>query len=222
MMQQALGVPAEAIRPGLTSERDDPDLELIRSIAAGRRDALATLYERFATPLYRFILQRLGQDRELAEEVLQDVMLAVWQGAGRFRGDSRALTWLFGIAHRQALQARRRRTSRLRHEWDPADDSSPISRTPSAMGAPRELAEADLEAEELRRAVARLPEDMRIALDLTLGEGLTCQEAAAVLHVATGTVKSRLFRGRALLREALASAAPAAQPASAAQVEEGR
>ena len=45
MMQQALGVPAEAIRPGLTSERDDPDLELIRSIAAGRRDALATLYE---------------------------------------------------------------------------------------------------------------------------------------------------------------------------------
>ena len=87
------------------------------------------------------------------------------------------------------------------------------------MAAPRELAEADLEAEELRRAVAQLPEDMRIALDLTLGEGLTCQEAAAVLHVATGTVKSRLFRGRALLREALASAA---QPASATQVEEGR
>ena len=208
-MQQALGVPAEAIRPGLTSQRDDPDLELIRSIAAGRRDALAALYERFATPLYRFILQRPRQDQALAEEVLQDVMLAVWQGADRFRGDSRALTWLFGIAHRQALQARRRRNSRLRHEWDPSTASGPPPRSLEALPTSRQLAADALETEELRRAVAALPEDMRLALDLTLVEGLTCQEAAEVLQVAPGTVKSRLFRGRALLREALAVSLPA-------------
>jgi RNA polymerase sigma factor (sigma-70 family) len=203
-MQQALGHPAEVIRPAVPATRDDPDQELIRSVAAGRRDALATLYERFGTTLYRFILQRLGQDQELAEEVLQDVMLAVWQGAGRFRGDSRALTWLFGIAHRQALQARRRRASRQRHEGDSADDTG--AARPSAAGiSARQLAEAGLEAEELRRAVARLPEDMRVALDLTLVEGLSCREAAEVLQVATGTVKSRLFRGRALLREALSA-----------------
>lgn len=206
-MQQVLGVPVEAsTRPGLVVERDDPDLELIRAIAAGQRDALATLYQRFATPLYRFILQRLGQDQELAEEVLQDVMLAVWKGAERFRGDSRALTWLFGIAHRQALQARRRRASRARHEWDPTIDTVALSAP--AEGSPRQLAEDALEQEDLRRAVADLPEDMRLALDLTLVEGLTCREAADVLQVATGTVKSRLFRGRALLRESLAALAP--------------
>lgn len=211
-MQQVLGVPVEASsRPGLVVERDDPDLELIRAIAAGQRDALATLYQRFATPLYRFILQRLGQDQELAEEVLQDVMLAVWKGAERFRGDSRALTWLFGIAHRQALQARRRRASRARHEWDPTIDTAsraPVALSAPAEGSPRQLAEDALEQEDLRRAVADLPEDMRLALDLTLVEGLTCREAADVLQVATGTVKSRLFRGRALLRESLAALAP--------------
>lgn len=210
-MQQVLGVPVEASsRPGLVVERDDPDLALIRAVAAGQRDALAMLYQRFATPLYRFILQRLGQDQELAEEVLQDVMLAVWKGAERFRGDSRALTWLFGIAHRQALQARRRRASRARHEWDPSTDSGGRGPVPAGQteGSPRQLAEDDLEREELRRAVSDLPEDMRLALDLTLVEGLTCREAADVLQVATGTVKSRLFRGRALLREALAALAP--------------
>lgn len=210
-MQQAFGVPVEApSRSGLVAGRDDPDLDLIRAIAAGQRDALATLYQRFATPLYRFILQRLGQDQELAEEVLQDVMLAVWKGAERFRGDSRVLTWLFGIAHRQAMQARRRRASRARHEWDPTIDAA--GKGPGGIaqvgGSPRQLAEDALEREELRRAVSDLPEDMRLALDLTLVEGLTCREAADVLQVATGTVKSRLFRGRALLRESLAALAP--------------
>lgn len=208
-MQQALGVPAETSRKEQSFGRDDPDTALIHAVAAGDRDALATLYQRFAIPLYRFILQRLGQDQELAEEVLQDVMLAVWQGAGRFRGESRALTWLFGIAHRQALQARRRRASRARHEYDGGDEAGAQDVAAHRGPSLRQLAEDALEADELHRAVALLPEDMRLALDLTLLEGLSCSEAAAVLQVAPGTIKSRLFRGRALLRLALTSGAGA-------------
>jgi len=108
LMQQALGVSLAAERSAAARAigSADPDLSLIEGIAAGRREALGLLYQRHAAALFRFIVQRLAGDAPLAEEVLQDVMLAVWQGAAGFRGDSRLLTWLFGIAHRQAASGR--------------------------------------------------------------------------------------------------------------------
>lgn len=207
LMQQALGVSLAAERSAAARAigSADPDLSLIEGIAAGRREALGLLYQRHAAALFRFIVQRLAGDAPLAEEVLQDVMLAVWQGAAGFRGDSRLLTWLFGIAHRQALQARRKRAGQLRREL--------------AADLPQGAADGQFQAAELRAdttalraAVAELPDDMRAALQLTLVEGLSCSEAAEVLGVATGTVKSRLFRGRSLLREALAGLAGEEHP----------
>ncbi len=203
-MQQALGVSIAAERS--LADRGpaalDPDAALVGAIAEGRREALALLYQRHGGPLFRFILQRVGGEAALAEEVLQDVMLAVWQGAGRFRAESRVLTWLFGIAHRQALQARRRQAGRERREA--------AAEWPGTTGSEGQFGAAEVRADtaSLRAAVAALPDDLRAALQLTLVEGLSCSEAGEALGVATGTIKSRLFRGRSLLRNALGQVAP--------------
>ena len=80
------------------SETDDT---LLRRVARGEADALTTLYHRHADNLFGF-LHRLAGDRMLAEEILQDTLLAVWRGADRFEGKSQVRTWLYGIARRQA------------------------------------------------------------------------------------------------------------------------
>jgi RNA polymerase sigma factor (sigma-70 family) len=87
---------------------DNPDLALMQAIASGDSVALRLLYEKHGLHLLNYLIARLD-NRSLAEEVLQDVMLAVWQGAGRFCGRSQVRTWLFAIARRQAAKAIRRK-----------------------------------------------------------------------------------------------------------------
>jgi hypothetical protein len=87
----------------------DPDLMLIRAMAAGNTHALDSLYARYGPPVLSFLVARLG-DRQLAEEILQDVMLAAWNSAATFRGESRVYTWLLVIARNRAMNAQRRHT----------------------------------------------------------------------------------------------------------------
>jgi RNA polymerase sigma-70 factor (ECF subfamily) len=189
-----------ATGPWALDPRDDSSL--IRAVAEGDRQALAALYERHGQAVFGFILRRLDGDRALAEEVLQDLMLAVWRGAGRFRGDSQLRTWLLAIAHRSALNARRRRRPQTL-SLDPSRDQHGVLDDRTQADA-RGDAERNLAGAELRRALERLPIELRDALDLTLYQGLSCAEAADVLGVAAGTIKSRLFRARARLQEILA------------------
>ncbi|MBE3599753.1 MAG: hypothetical protein IMX02_13570 [Limnochordaceae bacterium] len=82
----------------------DPDVEIVRRMAAGEQEALLQLHRRYRRRVLGYIV-KLVRDPALAEEVLQDVWLAAWQGAGRFRGASRVSTWLLGIAHHRSLNA---------------------------------------------------------------------------------------------------------------------
>jgi RNA polymerase sigma-70 factor (ECF subfamily) len=90
------------------SAADDPDLTLLRAVAKGDEGALGELYARRGPSLLIYLIGRLG-DRQLAEEVLQDVMLAAWKGAARFRGQSSVRTWLLAIARHRAINAQRKR-----------------------------------------------------------------------------------------------------------------
>lgn len=191
--------PAESPRSVL-DRRDDACL--VHAVAEGDRQALATIYQRHGQTIFGFILRRLDGDRALAEELLQDLMLAVWRGAGRFRGDSQVRTWLLAIAHRSVLNARRRRRPQAL-AFDPSRDRHGFLDDRSEADA-RGDAERNLAGAELRRALEGLPVELRDALDLTLYQGLSCAEAADVLGVAAGTIKSRLFRARARLQEILA------------------
>ena len=86
----------------MTSITDFTDIELIQKIAAGDEAAFSELYSRYNQPVYNFILRLLHQT-PAAEDLLQDVFLAVWQGASQFRGKSTVKTWVFRIAYYQAI-----------------------------------------------------------------------------------------------------------------------
>lgn len=139
---------------------------------------------------------RLTDDPAVAEEVLLDAFVSAWTGLAGFRGDSRFSTWVISIAVHHSLQARRA-TSRRRRRFDSLDRSGEGARALEG-NAPRVEERIDIE-----RAIAGLPAGAREALVLRHIHGLSCAEAAAVLNVSVGTVKSQTSRACALLREKL-------------------
>jgi len=190
--------------------RDDNGL--IRRVGQGDLGAMQVLYERYAPRLYRFALARLGDERG-AEDVVQETMLAAWQGASRFRGDSTAATWLFGICRRKMAEAhrkgRRRETPGLPPAADgtaPADTGRPgrgEDRPPAGTPAGPAPPDAGLEFWE---TFSRLSDEHQEVLLLVFHYGLSQEEAAQVLGVPVGTVKSRVHYARRRLREALGDA----------------
>lgn len=174
--------------------------DLVRAVAAGQAWALDELYRRHSRELFQYIYWRLD-DRQLAEETLQDVMLAVWQGARRYRGDASARTWLFAIAHRRAMSARRKLPKAAAPEWA-ADSLASEEPEPLDLIAERHRAEA------VRKALASLPERQRTVIELVYLHGLTGPEAARVLGIPLGTVKSRQSRALDALAPLLEELAP--------------
>jgi RNA polymerase sigma-70 factor (ECF subfamily) len=168
------------------SHPDDYDHHLVRAIAGGDVQAMDTLYERHGLGVLNYLVGQIG-DRHQAEEVLQDVMLAVWKGAVHFRGDSQVRTWLLGIARHRALNVRQRRPP----------PSMPLHEDLYAESADT------VELDSLLKGLRQLPADQRETLELIFYHGLTGQEAAAVLGVSSGTIKSRLHRAKAALRDLL-------------------
>src|SRR3990172_2608146 len=169
----------------------DPDLALIHAISAGDAQALQCLYERHGAGLLSFLIDRL-HDRHCAEEVLQDVMLAVWKGARAFRGECKVSTWLLSIARRQATDAYQRHKPPCVafNESTAASDATSV----------QTLVERNLLYETLADVFHKLPAEQREVVKLVFYHGLTCAEAARVLEVPVGTVKSRLFHARQTMR----------------------
>ncbi len=170
----------------------DPDFALVRAVAKGDARAMNKLYTRHGPGILSYLCSRLG-NRQWAEEVLQEVMLAVWQGAGGFRGDSRVFTWLMTIARNRAINALKRDKS----QYDQALDDE----TGSIPGQNDVVIEHNAQLDELQSALSKLPDEQRETLELVFIHGLSNHETAAVLGIPSGTVKSRLFRAKARLRE---------------------
>lgn len=170
------------------------DFEILQAMANGDTRALDVLYTRHGPALLGYLTGQLGNNRQLAEEVLQDVMLAAWNNAARFRGDSKVRTWLIAIARNQAINMRRKRHLQLveLHESYDADGTSPLERM-----------ERQSRAELLQSAMKALPEQQRETLALVFFHQLSGSEAANVLGISEGTVKSRLHRAKETLRRML-------------------
>lgn len=153
---------------------------------------IGKLYEQNAQAVYRYIRSR-GFDEDTAADLMQETFLAAWRQQQRFAGASRPLTWLIGIArHKLADETRRRERERAK----------PV---PAAESA-EDFADAADSRILLESAMASLSPEQRELLTLVLVVGLTYAEAAAVLEVAEGTVKSRMSRIRAALREQMEGA----------------
>jgi RNA polymerase sigma factor (sigma-70 family) len=171
------------------------DEALVRAVASGDAGALARLYERHGGALFGY-LYRLAGDRMTAEEILQDTMLAVWRSAAAFEGRSKATTWLFGIARRQAH-------NRLRGRPGPAPAGIALPDRPDQGAGPDELAIAAAGGTPVAAAIDRLPDHHRDVIALVFVAGLPLADVAEVLAIPVGTVKSRLHHARAAVAAAL-------------------
>jgi len=174
----------------------DPDHAVIQAMAAGNAAALDELYARYGPGILNFLVARLN-NRQLAEEVLQDVMLAAWKSAPIFRGESKVLTWLLTIARNRAINTQRKNRPTL------VEFSDEIKLQSADTGPLEAIVKTD-RYEAVREALKLLPDGQREVLVLVFFQQLTGVEVAEVLGISVGTVKSRLFRAKELLRRALA------------------
>ena len=161
------------------------DRALLADHLAGRRGAFDELVRRHQDRLYAVAVRTCG-DREEAADALQDALLSAVRAAGSYQGQARVTTWLHRIVVNACLDRARRRAVR------------PTTALPRQLPAdPRDLLGERESALVVEAALRRLPQEQRVAVVLVHLQGLTVQEAAEVLGVPTGTVKSRCSRGRA-------------------------
>jgi RNA polymerase sigma-70 factor (ECF subfamily) len=177
------------------------DEELLRRHAEGDADAFPTLVRRHRDRLWAVALRTTG-DPEEAADALQDALISAYRAAGRFRGESQVTTWLHRIVVNACLDRLRRRQAKrqvpLLDETGGPDSRDAVGESETAM--------------VVRAALATLGPDQRVALVLVDIEGHSVEEAAAILDVPAGTVKSRCSRGRARLAVVLSDLAPGNHP----------
>lgn len=194
---------------------DEQDRALLAAHVGGDPDAFTALVRRHQDRLWAVALRTLG-DREDAADAVQDALLSAYRAAGGYRGDAKVTTWLHRVVVNACLDRVRRNT--VRRTVPMPEDGGPVD--PHDPLGDRELA-MDIEA-----ALAALPADQRAALVLVDVHGLAVDDAAAVLGVPAGTVKSRCARGRARLAPQLGHLRnrpdpPPVPPTSSASTEGG-
>lgn len=170
------------------------DIELVAAARAGDRRAIDELLARYEPSIYRFGLRMCG-DEESAREVLQETMIAAFRNLPGFRGQASLSTWLYQIARSFCIKQRRR-------------PQAPVADLAAGQPDAAPLPDAQLHAQRIGRALAEaitaLPDDQREVIVLRDVEGLSAAEAAAVIGIEVGALKSRLHRARLALRERLA------------------
>lgn len=139
-------------------------------------------------------VHRITGDSGLAEEVLQDTLLAIWRHAASFEPRAKVRTWMYTIARRNAL-------SRLRRRRPDVADIGDLEPVASGAPGPDEAALASINGVELWRLIERLPDTHQVVLLLGYVEDLPYPEIGEVLGISVGTVKSRVSRSRAMLAE---------------------
>ncbi|HWL37182.1 MAG TPA: RNA polymerase sigma factor [Frankiaceae bacterium] len=165
-----------------------PDDELLRAVATtGDRDALEALYRRHAPWLVARLSRRCA-DPGLVDEAVQDTFVAVWRTAKRWDGRGEVAAWVWGIAVRRLIDL-------LRKQRVPTTfvlDVAPSAEEQVLMG---------VEHGDLGGALARLSPELRAVVQATVLDGLTTREAGRLLGIPAGTVKTRMMRARAQLRQ---------------------
>lgn len=178
-------------------DHDYADRELLRRISCADQDAFRELYLDYHGRLARFLF-RVTRHHGDVEEIINDVLLIVWESAGDFRGASRVSSWIFGIAYRRALNCIRRSTARSRATTRAAEGVE--TRVEDAAGRTADHQLLDL-------ALSCLPPEQRLVVILAYRMDYSCEEIAAIVACPVNTVKSRMFHARRKLRMIISEAA---------------
>ena len=176
--------------------RSDP--ELLEAVRNGDRAAVEELLSRYEANIYRFGLRMCGNE-DAAREVLQETLLAAFRNLATFRGEASISTWLYQIARSFCIKERRGEHPTEPLEGKTGERLSESSAAPDARAHAKEIGAA------LSAAIAALPPEQREVLVLRDVEGLGAEEAAAVLGIEVGALKSRLHRARMELRAGLSA-----------------
>jgi RNA polymerase sigma-70 factor, ECF subfamily len=169
------------------------DGELITRVGSGDRNAFETLYRRYARPVFGLALRRLG-DRGRAEDAVQETFASVWRAARSYKPErGPGAPWLYAVARNAIVDnGRVRREPPVDRTDERSDDETPADRAESGWVAWR-----------VHRAIAELPENERIVIELAYWGGRSQSEIADMLNVPLGTVKTRTRTGLARLADML-------------------
>jgi RNA polymerase sigma-70 factor, ECF subfamily len=181
----------------------DEDDRLMGLVARDQSEALNQLMLRWQGRIFHFI-QKGVRDADIAEELTQETFWRLWQARGKYKPGGTFASWLFRIASRLCLDHYRRQSRRpqLMGSDEPPDAVAPPRDNPHEAARGSELAGA------LDRAIAQLPENQRLALELIRLEGLSYREAAEALECSVGAVEQLLYRARQQLKTALGDFLP--------------
>jgi RNA polymerase sigma-70 factor (ECF subfamily) len=194
--------------PAIIPKKDD----LLARLQSGDEQALADLAEAYSSKIYQLAFRYL-RNKEDAEEVTQDVLFKVYRKVGEFRGDAALSSWIYRITFNAAMS--RLRTAQ--YQRTQAEERRDASSDVESIGAPArapdvadwtDLADEHVLRSQLRervyRAILALPAIYRAPVMLRDIQGMSTEEASAMLKVKDQTLKSRLHRGRLILRKQLA------------------
>lgn len=178
----------------MTLTQCDDDLALIKRIARHEEEALNILYARHGDKLYGYAVRIVGNP-SLAEDILQESLLAIWQGAKRFRCEGSVLAWMFGVVHHKAMRVfRSKPTTALDEEMmDPTRLEAQVDERLSSQDRIRQL----------RAGLKTLSVEHRTVLELVFFQGMSLKEVARICDIPEGTVKSRLKYAKDSLKGAI-------------------
>jgi RNA polymerase sigma-70 factor (ECF subfamily) len=199
---RSIAIPLEGVIPARNDER-----ELVQQLKAGSEEAFAYLLAVYRAPVYNVIFHIVGNESD-ASDVLQNVFVKIIRGVRSFHGESSLKTWVFRIAVHEASNFRRSWFRRTRREVVSLDDEAREAAAvridlSTGVKTPYEELEQSERQALVKAALNRVEEPFRTALLLREIEGFSYEEIAEVLRVAEGTVKSRLVRGREILKQKL-------------------
>jgi len=167
----------------------------IERFLSGENSAFEALVRKYQNRVLNIVYSLIGKDRE-SEDIVQDVFLKVYHGLESFNGRSRFSTWLYRITVNTTYDFLRRRRRFI-------SDELTIEKTASGYGGPQEELLEKEKQELLKKALGNVPLKYRAALVLRDIEGLDYATIAQVLHCRLGTVESRIYRGRQILKQEL-------------------
>jgi RNA polymerase sigma factor (sigma-70 family) len=190
--------------PAPRPEADASDGALVRRVAAGEHAALEALYDRYGRPAFA-LARRITADPVFAEEVVQEVFLALWREPGKYDPDRGGFpSWLLATTHHKAVDAvRREETVRRRRAQLAADAEWYTSASASDVPPVEDAVWTGMRGERVRHALGSLPQPQREALVLAYYAGYTQREIAERTNTPLGTVKTRMLAGMRRMRDQL-------------------